>query len=344
MLRHESYLHRFVNTLRTSVTLASKLFACVALCAAVSRADDVTTQARKRFAEGLAAVDRGDFEAARVAFRQAYLLKQEPPIAHNLGLAELMSGHFLDAARHLDTYLRTARDAQSAMREKAKEELRSALKRIGQVEIQADPEAMKVDIDGETVDAREVAFVEPGPHTAHAEMFGRTITRTFAVDAGEKATVNLLPPPPVASAVPVTSTPPIASSSAPSSPVPLPVPSPDTARTAFIATGAALTAVGLGVGLVATLIAQSDMRHAEELGTSARTQYGTSACLSGGPAVCDEISRTIDANQSMRTVATVGFVAAAVLGAGTGAVLTIWPSRNVSIHPGVGSLAMRGKF
>src|SRR5689334_6911414 len=62
--------------------------------------------ARRRFQEGVAAVDAGNYEAARLAFQQAYAIKPHPSVLRNLGQAELRTGHYLEAARHLSTFLR----------------------------------------------------------------------------------------------------------------------------------------------------------------------------------------------------------------------------------------------
>src|SRR5258706_16032453 len=67
---------------------------------------EAVKMARKRFQEGVVAIDSGNYEAARVALQQAYALKPPPPGLRNLGEAELKTGPFLEAARHPSTFIR----------------------------------------------------------------------------------------------------------------------------------------------------------------------------------------------------------------------------------------------
>src|SRR5262245_48409206 len=62
----------------------------------------IDEKATATFKEGIAAFDRRDFEAARVAFLQTFALKPSASVVRrNLGLAEIYSGHYLDGARRL---------------------------------------------------------------------------------------------------------------------------------------------------------------------------------------------------------------------------------------------------
>ena len=70
--------------------------------AAQEPAQLLDARASATFKEGIAAFDRRDFEAARLAFLQTYALKPEAAVVRrNLGLAEIYSGHYLDGARRL---------------------------------------------------------------------------------------------------------------------------------------------------------------------------------------------------------------------------------------------------
>src|SRR4051794_29529360 len=76
--------------------------------------DGSTVEGRKRFRDGLAAAEAGRYDAARTAFQQAFLLNPLPVIAKNLAEAEIKTGHPVDAAKHLEFFLREAHDVSSA--------------------------------------------------------------------------------------------------------------------------------------------------------------------------------------------------------------------------------------
>ena len=68
--------------------------------------DRMTAEARRRFDEGKKATAEGDFERARVAYMQTYVLNQASVVLRNLGTSEIRSGHLVLGARHLAAYLR----------------------------------------------------------------------------------------------------------------------------------------------------------------------------------------------------------------------------------------------
>src|SRR5579885_1111919 len=67
--------------------------------------DALTKAARARFPEGVDAFDKGNYEAARASFKQAYALKQHPAVLLNLAQSSLKSGHYLEAAKFFQQYL-----------------------------------------------------------------------------------------------------------------------------------------------------------------------------------------------------------------------------------------------
>src|SRR5688572_14905382 len=89
------------------------LLVCLSLllCARLSNAqqpqgDNETEIARQRFREGVAHYDRQDYEKARMAFLQAYLLKPHPAVLLNLAQSELRAGRHAEAAENLAKYIR----------------------------------------------------------------------------------------------------------------------------------------------------------------------------------------------------------------------------------------------
>src|SRR5271166_5026908 len=67
--------------------------------------DALTKAARARFQEGVEAFDKGNYEAARASFKQAYALNQHPAVLLNLAQSSLKSGHYLESAKMFQQYI-----------------------------------------------------------------------------------------------------------------------------------------------------------------------------------------------------------------------------------------------
>src|ERR1043166_9387559 len=93
-------------------------------------------QAQARWGEGKAFFDAGNYESARVAFKQAYTVFQHPAFLQNLGEAELRCGRQVEAARHLSQFIRTANAATPTQRDAAKKSLKKASETLGSVVVE----------------------------------------------------------------------------------------------------------------------------------------------------------------------------------------------------------------
>src|SRR5690606_31352229 len=101
---------------------------------ALAQDDPETETARQRFQEGVKHFDAGQFAKARVAFVQAYALKQHPAVLLNLAQSELRTpGHEAIAAQHFTEYLRLTPD--SAKRAEAEGGLEKAKSKIATVTV-----------------------------------------------------------------------------------------------------------------------------------------------------------------------------------------------------------------
>ena len=69
---------------------------------------DSAGRADALYKQGNEAFKKGDLEAARTAYREAYALRQSFDIAGNLGAVEFQLGAYRDAAEHLAASLRAA--------------------------------------------------------------------------------------------------------------------------------------------------------------------------------------------------------------------------------------------
>ena len=129
-------------------------------------ADEAIKAARKRFDEGTAAYDAGRYEAARIAFHQAYAIKPHPAVLRNLGEAELKTGHYVEAAQHFASFLDSS-DGNGAT-ERVRESLARAEQQVARLSIQVSVPSADVYIDGEVVGhsslAPEPRYIEPGNH------------------------------------------------------------------------------------------------------------------------------------------------------------------------------------
>jgi len=204
--------------------------------------DEASTKAaRARFQEGVDAYDKGNYEAARASFLQAYALRKHPAVLLNLAQSSLRSGHHFEALKYFQQYLRESQSITPAQRSDADKGIAEARTKIGRLEISA-PTGAEIFVDGTsagTAPLSEPVDVEPGNHSVRAKMAdGTTDTKSVAPLAGDRLKVSFTPPtgaPPVAAPVPAPaqSTPPPAATTAP----PAEPPPPQEPATASVDTG-----------------------------------------------------------------------------------------------------------
>jgi PEGA domain len=148
-------------------------------------------QAQARWGEGKAFFDAGNYEAARVAFKQAYTVFPHPAFLQNLGEAELRCGRQVDAARHLSQFIRTATAGTTAQRDAAKKSLKKATEKLGSVIVETNAEDAEVHVDDDVIGRSPLGsmqwFVEPGAHSVIARKEGY-------LDGIEKIDVAIGPP------------------------------------------------------------------------------------------------------------------------------------------------------
>lgn len=152
---------------------------------AFAQDDAVTKAARARFQEGVADFDKGDYEAARAAFLEAYALKQHPAVLLNLAQSSLKSGHFLDAAKYFQKYLN---DPQGDKKADATKGLADARAKLGRLDVTA-PSGSEVTVDADTVGKTplsEAVDVEAGNHTVRVRLpDGSTSEQKVVVTSGQ---------------------------------------------------------------------------------------------------------------------------------------------------------------
>jgi hypothetical protein len=328
-----------------------------ALPAAGDAAGEAVKMARKRFGEGVAAADAGDYEAARIAFQQAYALKPHPSVLRNLGEAELKTGHHLEAARHLTEFVRETTFGTPEDREHAKKALAKAQARVGRLAVEVDVAGAEITIDGESIGrsplSAEPAYVEAGRRIVRIEKEGYQLYeqaevlepgRTTQLKIMLKANTAERPLTGAASLSRAAAAPAIDAS--PSAPPDLGPPPPGLrpreasgARTAVLISSGALTVVSAAAWLGFALHSASLGDQAADARDRVGAQPPADACVREN-AACASLRDVSDRRVTATRLAIAGAVGTGVFGAVLLSAWQLWPSRGgagVSVRPDLAS-------
>jgi hypothetical protein len=311
--------------------------------------DEVTKNARKRFQEGIAAAEAGNYEAARVAFQQAYALKQHHAVLQNLGQSELRTGHYVEAARHLALFLSDASAGTPQEREAVRAALAEAETKVGKLVLTVDVEGAEVTVDGDAVGRSPFAapfYFEPGQRILRVRRDGyRDVSQTQQIEAGRTTQVKIA----------------MSTGQGDSTVLERPV-FPDfggdtasgwtPAKTAVIASGAGLAVVALGVGVVFTMKGGSLDSDAQARLESVNVQIGQAGCTGAAASspFCSDLNDLLDRRNAANKIAIGAFIGAGVIGAATIVTAIAWPrgKKSVALAPaayaGGGGLLLRGEF
>lgn len=296
--------------------------------------DEATTKAaRARFQEGVSLYDKGQFEASRAAFLQAYALRKHPAVLLNLAQSSLRSGRPYEAAKYFQQYLREASTATPAQHADAEKGLAEARTKIGRFDVSA-PSGAEISVDGTAVGVAPLSDsvdVEPGTHSVRARMTdGTTETKSASARAGERVAVQLSAPiKEVAAPVPVPSTPPsnATETNEPERPQSTTFdvqPSnksfwPKSMAPVYI--GAGMVVVGVGSAIVFNAFKQSALDSAKNTAGLILANNGTSSTCNAPSsrfaAACKSLQDDVDRSNTDNTIANVGIgvgIAGAVLG------------------------------
>jgi len=123
------------------MTARSVLIASIAVIAMAGPAwGDARTQARKAFQEGLALIDRGEYDAAIAAFEAANAAVPHPDVQYNLAYACVDAGRFEEAVKWFEIYLSQVKSPPDEA------EIRQTMARLRSV-IAAQPREPDVEVD-----------------------------------------------------------------------------------------------------------------------------------------------------------------------------------------------------
>jgi tetratricopeptide (TPR) repeat protein len=259
----------------------------VGLGVRIARAQDGETEvARQRFLEGVRHYDQKEYEKARLAFLQAYLLKPHRAVLLNLAQSELKAGRYAEAAENFAKYIRENPTADAM--DHAKAAFEEARQKVGEVNIEVNATGAILNVDGADVGKSPLpyaVYVMPGRHTVRAtSKSGLSADESLEAVAGQHVYVTLALPegsrmsPPLAAAAGPAAAPIPAKPSAPVAKAPVlkqtPLPS-DTAAAepqhshgffGWIADSpgaiATVTVAGLALGTSAVLAGFANNRYA----------------------------------------------------------------------------------
>ena len=151
----------------------------------------VSEEADARFREGMQYAKGGKFEQARLSFTQAYAISADPTTLWNLAVAEMKTGHSLEALKHLKSYAHGAA-TDPAYLAKAPKLLEQLQAETAHVSIDA-PAGANIVVDGEPLAAsaplREPVDVAPGTHAIEARSGTRSARTSLSAPRGQTVSV-----------------------------------------------------------------------------------------------------------------------------------------------------------
>ncbi len=288
-----------------------------------------STEADARRAEGIEAFRRQDYEAARVAFAQSYAIAPRTATLLSLAIAELNSGHPLEAARHLRQYIRASDAPADKVEEVRRKMLPKAEAQLGRLQVEA-PSGARIFVDGNDVGAMPLAEpidVMPGSHEVAVDVGGRTNKVQVLAAAGQVSRVRVeiandktaepAPVAPASSMATLTTPERVDTTSSWSTP-----------KTVFVISAAAAAVVSAAVGVYFSLQSGSAASDADALRPVVSSARGY--CYLPPPerqGICDRFAEDLAVYPRDRNLATGFYVGAGILAVGAVAAWLLWPSK-----------------
>jgi hypothetical protein len=157
-----------------------------------AQSDGETEVARQRFREGVGHYDKQEYDKARLAFLQAYLLKPHPAVLLNLAQSELRAGRHAEAAEHFAKYIRENPTAPAM--DHAKAAFDEARQKVAELNLQVNATGAIVSVDGTEAGRSPlpgVLYLMPGRHTIAARKGSVSADRALDAVAGQRIYVTL---------------------------------------------------------------------------------------------------------------------------------------------------------
>ncbi|WP_437877607.1 PEGA domain-containing protein [Sorangium sp. So ce513] len=281
--------------------------------AEAQESDALTERARQLFEDGVKAAKAGKWDDAHAAFLAAWAIKPHYQIASNLGVTSLRVGKPREAAEYLTLYLREAPATKVQERQLAEASLQEARAQIATVTLRVAPDGAEVTVDGKSVGRAPIAdpvFLDPGRHEIGAKLDGyvpeaRPVEATAGGTEGVVLELKRAPEPSAARAGAGPDVPPASGGSR------------DGGRTAVLVGGGIAAGLGVGAGVLFTVLANNKAGEADRL-KSSLTAGGQNRCsIRPLPADCTRQSEALDQSARYSNVAFWSFVGAGTVGLGT---------------------------
>lgn len=287
--------HRFIIICALAPALSVPV---VAHASPPGKSDVATDKARELHIEGNTLHNQGQYARAHASYIAAWSLKRHWQIAGVLGDTEVKLGMYRDAAEHLAYFMRAMPDPSSSdgsvKMDAAKKLYQEARSKIGTLNVKVDIDGAEVVVDGKQVGKaplEDPVFVEPGHHTIEARLGAKLTAAEVDVTAGAERTIPLsLTAPPARSG--------------PSTPV--------------IIAGAAITGVGLAVGI--GLLAGGASKGSSAQSQREKIEEAGHTCVDGAASYdtrCKDLRSTAAAGDTMNRAGIGLLVGAGVVAAGT---------------------------
>jgi hypothetical protein len=160
-----------------------------------AQADGETEIARQRFLEGVKHYDQHEYDKARLAFLQAYLLRPHPAVLLNLAQSQLRAGRYAEAADNFAKYIRENPGAEAMSHAKAAFE--EARDKVGEVSVEVNATGAVINVDGTDVGKSPLpyaVYMMPGRHMVRATKGGLSADESLEAIAGQRMYVTLALP------------------------------------------------------------------------------------------------------------------------------------------------------
>lgn len=282
---------------------------------------DADKELARLFDEAKKSFKAGQFEKARELYAAAYKQKPDHATLLLLAQAEAKANKNIDAAGHLELYLREAKSASAEDRAAADKLYWDVTAKIATWKVKVSVDGADVYLDGKLVGKSPLAaplFVEVGTHEVEARKEGFLVEKYLIVAGPNTETDTMLGMKPA----PVEVKP--KEDVKKDKPILVPPPPPSPAwRTYGMIGGGALTALGLGLGVGLTVSAGTKGDEADaqlsELRRTTPNTFGICGAnqFPSNQAGCTKLNDTLSSQDARANGAVAGFVIAGVGAVGT---------------------------
>jgi len=331
---YRRFLFPLVMTLATSVHADPKIDSKKVIMDPAALPESVKADGGKRFDAGMKALQEREFERAYHEFRAAFVVVPSLATLGNLGLAELETQRYVDAATHLRDVIRLERQRAREAPQFMLDGYKRALEKVGRLKLIVQPSDATVRVDGaplEETGAEEEWFGAPGEHRVRVERHGfLPFERMTLLQAGAVTTVEATLEPAGKSTPRLSSTseskaPPRATAvrriSGEDESTEDPPPGLST-KTIVVGTGAAVT---LTAGIVAAIYAVKAGNAEGRIEAETRRLEPSDSSYACGTRGCPALERAFDDRYSSGERASVALNVTIAAGLATAATFLLWP-------------------